>query len=68
MDKGRGLDSEATSNLQTRAAKLAHLCKCKLNDLDFSSGMQALLCLGRAKEFKLSVWCLIWFTDAEGQI
>lgn len=68
VDKGRGLDSWATFYLQMRVAKPAHLCKCKVNDLDFLSGMQALLCPAWPKEFRLLVFCSKWFTDAEGQI
>jgi len=68
VDKARGLHSQATFNLQTRAAKPARLCKRKLNDLDFLPGMQAPLCPARPKEFWLLVWCSKWFTDAEDQI
>lgn len=68
VDKGRGLDSQSTFNLQTRTAKPAHSCICKLNDLDFLSGMQALLCPARPEEFRLLVWCSKQFTDAEARI
>jgi len=58
MDNGRGLDSPAIFHLQVKAAKPAHLCKCKLNNPDF----QVCRCCSAQQDLKsldygFHVWC-----------